>query len=161
MKKKIAVDICNTLADINSELEKRLGKNPNPKEYLHPKVVSLGGNRYFIENMDIFENAKPLKDAVRVMNELSKKYDILYFTARPIIASKVTEEWLRACDFPEGELFMNLKNKGELAKILRVSFAIEDSPHEIESYRKNNIDVIVIKQPYNDGIVWSSTRLKN
>lgn len=35
----IALDICNTLADINLLLEEALGPVPNPHQYYHPKVT--------------------------------------------------------------------------------------------------------------------------
>ena len=34
----LAVDICNTIADVNSEIKKVFGANPNPLCYLHPGV---------------------------------------------------------------------------------------------------------------------------
>ncbi len=49
----VAVDICNTLADINGEIEKVFGANPNPSRYYYPGVTS----EFFRNNLWVFEKA--------------------------------------------------------------------------------------------------------
>lgn len=144
MPRTLAVDICNTLADVNGELQKVFGANPNPSSYLHPGVNA----EFFKNNTWIFKKAKPYKGAAYILNQLSKIFEIVYVTARPIEARMITLEWLNKHGFPKREVFFT-KNKPEIAKCLGVTVAIEDAPHEIDRYRIAGIPVLVKRQPYN------------
>lgn len=143
-RKIIAVDICNTLADINSEIQKVYGASPVPSVYHHPKV----NPEFFRNNLWIFEKANPFTGAAEQLTEISKTYKIIYITARPKAAQEVTIEWLQKNNFPKGIVFFTTK-KAILAKSLGVMAAIEDAPNEIEGYISKGIPVIVKKQPYN------------
>lgn len=142
----IAVDICNTLADVNLELEKRLGKTPTPEVYFHPALLD---KKYFIEqNLDIFVEAKPIYQSIEKLNKIAKVNKIVYITARPKVAEEATVEWLKRNGYPKGEIFFS-KNKTGIASTMGVDLAIDDAPFEIESYIKAGIDVLVKEQPYN------------
>ncbi len=149
LNKIIAVDICNTLADVEKELKVRLGRKPDLTQYFHPGLA--GKPNYFKEHLDIFLNARPLDDSVKVLRELSNKNVIVYITARPKVAEFVTRLWLRKNNYPSGKLFFS-KNKSTLAKQLNVDIAIDDAPSEIDSYIKNGFVTLTVKQPYNIGL---------
>ena len=144
--KIIAVDICNTIADIISEIDARLGHNSNPANYFHSALWDKP--YYFEENLDIFLDAKPIGDSIEILNELSMYNEIIYITARPEITEFVTRLWLRENNYPKGKVYFS-KNKAKLASKLRVDIAIEDAPFEIERYIKTGIKVFVKKQAYN------------
>lgn len=144
----IAVDICNTIADVISELDARLGHNPNPARYFHPGLWDKP--YYFEENLDIFLDAKPIGNSVEILSELSVYNEIVYITARPEIAEFVTKLWLKENNYPKGKLYFS-KNKAKLASKLGVDIAIEDAPFEIERYIKAGIKVFVKEQAYNVG----------
>lgn len=140
----LAVDICNTLADVNTELTKVFGANPNPSNYFHPCVTT----EFFKHNTWIFKKAQPFKGAANMLNLLTTEFELVYLTARPKEADKITHSWLQEYKFPKREIIYT-QNKAEVAKALNVSAAIEDSPFEIEVYRNIGIPVYVKRQPYN------------
>ncbi len=140
----LAVDICNTLADVNTELKKVFGANPNPSIYFIPGVTK----EFIRNNTWIFKKATPYKGAAYILNLLSRKFEIVYITARPIEARYITLEWLERNGFPQREVIFT-NRKPEVAKALRVTAAIEDAPHEIDGYMEAGIPVFVKRQPYN------------
>ena len=146
--KIIAVDICNTLADVISELNARLGVSPTPDVYFHPGIKDRD---YFKKNLDVFLDAKVLGNSNVVISELAKYNKIVYITARPKESELVTRIWLKKNGFPKGELHFT-NDKPSIASKLGVDMAFEDAPHEIDNYRNNtNVEVLVKKQPYNLG----------
>jgi len=140
----VAVDICNTLADINGEIEKVFGANPNPSRYYYPGVTS----EFFRNNLWVFEKAAAYKGAAKALTKISLYYEIVYITARPVEAQSVTIEWLKRNGFPRGRIIFTT-TKPVIAKALGVKAAFDDAPHEIDGYLAAGIPVFVKKQPYN------------
>lgn len=160
--KVIAVDICNTLADVVKEIDARLGRNPNPAKYFHPGLWDKPS--YFEENLDVFLDAEPIGDSVKKLNELSIYNEIVYITARPKISEFVTRLWLKRHGYPKGKIYFTI-NKVDIASKLGVDIAIDDAPFEIERYIKAGIKVYVKKQPYNAGydnrFDWDDVKVSN
>lgn len=156
----LAVDICNTIADVNSEIKKVFGANPNPLCYLHPGVPL----NFFKYNTWIFKDVMPFKGAADILNQLANIYTIIYITARPKEAELVTLEWIEKNGFPKGEILFSTQ-KHETAKHLNVMAAIEDAPHEIDSYLAAEIPVFVKRQPYNlnyqNVFDWADEKIKS
>lgn len=144
--KTIAVDICNTIADVIGELEVRLGHNPNPDQYFHPGL--LNKPRFFEENLDIFLNAKPIGNSADVLWELSKFNNVIYITARPKMSEFVTRVWLKKNGFPLNKIYFT-NNKVEIATKLSVDLAIDDAPFELEGYINAGFEVLTKYQTYN------------
>ncbi|MCK9470727.1 MAG: hypothetical protein M0Q88_03110 [Bacilli bacterium] len=144
--KVIAVDICNTIADLNRELDTRIGHNPEPSQYFHPGLIDKPN--YFVENLDIFLDAKPIDGSIEVLNLLSKDNTIVYITARPKISEFVTRLWLRRHGYPMGKIYFT-DNKVDIAFNLGVDIAIDDAPFELERYIKAGFNVLVKKHQYN------------
>ncbi len=143
-----AIDICNTIAGINAVLEKLLGRKPNPSIYDHPGLVP----DFFTANAEeVFGMALPLPGAVEGVKALAREYRLVYLTARPEEARRVTLEWLRYWGFPEGKLVMT-QNKARAARELGVALAIDDAPHELAALRKAVPLVLAKQQPYNVGL---------
>jgi 5'(3')-deoxyribonucleotidase len=145
--KTIAVDICNTLADVIKELNRRLGANPDPSIYFHPALK--GKKNFFKENLDIFKVAQPIGNSAEKLRELAKNNNIVYITARPEVSREVTIKWLEEHNYPKADIYFT-NNKVEIAKKLGVDLAIDDAPREIKEYRKAGYDVLVKKQSYNE-----------
>lgn len=144
-KKPIAlVDICNTLADVNGELTKLLGENPDPESYFHQGVTKTT----FIDNPQLFSEASVIKGAVEGVNELSNKYEVVYLTARPEWAREITEQWLKRNGFPEGKIIFS-GDKASVAIELKASVAIDDAPFELNALSEVVPTVLIHKQSYN------------
>lgn len=156
--KKIAVDICNTLADVNAVLKDYLGEIPNPSS------KNAIDSSFFKQNLWIFESAKPIKCANKKLHEISKEYEVIYITARPEVAKEVTEKWLEINNFPKGKVYFT-KDKALLAHGLDIKLAIEDAPHEIANYLRSGVNVIVKAWDYNakfsNRFEWDSLKVKD
>lgn len=142
----IAIDICNTIANISEELNIRLGRNPDPNVYFHPGLVDKPN--FFEDNLDIFLNAKPIGNSVEVLKQLSIHNHIMYITARPKIAEFVTRVWLKKNGYPLSKIYFT-NDKVEIASNLGITLAIDDAPFEIERYINAGFKVLVKKQSYN------------
>lgn len=144
MRKVILVDICNTLADVNSEINKVTGTLRPEGLYFHPAVCQV----WFASHLDVFRNCKPINYAVEGLNKLAETFNIVYATARPEEAKKITECWLKKNGFPQGILEFSAY-KPRLVEKYEVEFAIEDAPHEINQYQVAGLPVRVYAQDYN------------
>lgn len=144
--KVIAVDLCNTIADIQKELDNRLGHNPNPSLYFHQGLWDKPN--YFEENLDIFSEAEAITNSVEVLNELAKYNTIYYITARPQIAEFVTRLWLKKFAYPMAKIYFT-NDKVKVANKIGVNVAIEDAPFELEKYINAGIEVSTHKKEYN------------
>lgn len=140
----VAIDICNTIADVLPEIEKILGPRPSPKVYIHPRATE----RFFLEHPEVFLKTRPCKGAVDALWRLKKNCDIIYLSARPEWAREITEKWLEENGFPKGELILT-RYKDLAAKELDIRLAVEDAPIEIEKFKKAGIPVLVKAQEYN------------
>lgn len=155
MKKiRIACDICNTLADVNGELEKRGFVRENGTYF----IAGLDAD-YFANNLDVFEKATPFDGAAEKLCNFAKNgFEIVYLTARPKVAKTVTKNWLKKNGFPKGKLVFSNNKPGDF-KRLNCAFAIDDAPHEIKNYQVNDIKVLIHLRDYNnsfgDGFSWS------
>lgn len=140
---KILVDICNTIADINSELQKR-GVETNT----YPAKTDLT----LPDWLKTFMYAEPYPGAAELLNSIYRNgLEIVYFTARPAQADFVTLRWLDMHGFPPGNLLMGLerKNKIKCVEVYQPYFVMEDDPYIIRELLKLNFPVIAKKQPYN------------
>lgn len=140
-----AIDICNTIADVLSQIELALGPTPYPTQYFHPRIYE----GFFDENQWVFSNAPVFNGAVESINFLSTLGKIIYLTARPRWSNQITRTWLAKHGFPEAPV-IHTNNKLEVAQSLGVSLAVEDAPHEIDSLSKI-CPVLVHARPYNVG----------
>lgn len=145
--KTIAVDICNTLADVIRELDRIFGANPDPSKYFHPGL--RGKKNFFKENLDIFEVAQPIGNSAEKLREIAKENNIVYITARPEISKEITVKWLEEHNYPKADIYFT-NNKVEIAQKLGVDLAIDDAPREIKEYRRAGYEVLVKKQSYNE-----------
>lgn len=149
----IAVDICNTLADVNGQISSLAGGRKQRDHYGLEDLGYLQPQRFFEEHPELFSRARPIPDSLRVMRELAKTFRMAYVSARPKWAMERTMEWLQIHQLPPGPLFL-VRNKATVMRKLRPLFVIEDSPEE--AARITPIcPVLMIAQPYNTGSGWS------
>lgn len=139
----IAVDICNTIADINRELEKYFNVKTD-KKY----EVEQATKEWFDENKWIYLVANPIEWSSEMLNVLAEVYDIVYLTARPESVFNETRRWLTRHGYPDGMLISST-NKAKTYKELGCCLAIDDSPKELDNYLANGCNVIAFRKPYN------------
>lgn len=132
MQKVFFVDVCNSLADINTELRKR-----GYRTDIYPGPVPAEVFTY-----QLFADAQPIQPIIELVKSLvSQDYYLIYLSARLVKFREVTLEWLEKHGLPKAPLIhTNGRLKGEFARVFsldpRVELvgAIEDNPHEIRSY---------------------------
>lgn len=128
MRSFYAIDICNTLADVNQMLQKALGPRPDASCYQFPGATK----KFFRENPWVFSEALVFPGAVEGVHRLASAGSIIYLTARPVWAREITRKWLARHGFPEAEIICT-KNKAAVARQWNVKLAVDDAPHEIDS----------------------------
>ena len=76
---------------------------------------------------EIMMKDAPAPDSVRCLQELARRYQIVYLTARPEAAKATTEDWLSAMNFPKGPLYTGQTpaDRLALASVLREQFEFE------------------------------------
>lgn len=144
----IAVDICNTLADINSAVSRMVGPfksypAPIPAEFW-PSPAGLR----------VFRDAKPLGDAARVFYGLAGRLGgITYVTSRPKEAEFVTRWWLAENVFPKGKIiFCDRREKPDVYASLDPFLIAEDDPEVVSALAGLGIPVLVPQWDYNRGL---------
>lgn len=142
----IAVDLCNTVADINAILDTIFYPN-RTGEYYHPALKNWPSD-FFKENLWVFREAEPFVGSASVLRFLSHRNRIFFVTARPEEARKVTAEWLEEHGFPDAEVH-HTTDKVAVCKRLGVTVAFEDAPHEIRSLQQAGFRVFVKRHLYN------------
>ena len=86
----------------------------------------LSGAPEFYKREMLMKDA-PTPDSVRCLQELTRRYQLVYLTSRPEAAKVATEEWLNAMNFPKGPLFVGQTpaDRLALAPALRQEFELE------------------------------------
>lgn len=124
------VDICNTIANVNEQLNLRGFQTD-----VYPSPIPAEA---FTE--ELFRQAKPIWTSINLVKRLvDQGNSLVYLTARPERVREVTLQWLRAYDLPVGPVIhTNGRLKGEMAlELVHVNWiagAVEDSPQEIVGY---------------------------
>lgn len=150
MRKKVFfVDICNTIANVNEQLNLRGFQTD-----VYPSPIPAEA---FTD--ELFRQAKPIWTVINLVKRLvDQGYSLVYLTARSENIREVTLEWLKAYDLPVGPLIhTNGRLKGEIVMELVpvdwIAGAIEDSPHEIVGYVEAipGIRLLVPEWTHNEG----------
>lgn len=144
MKKVVLVDICNTLADVNAQIDLVTGVSRPEGIYYHPAVTK----GFFEEHLEIFSNARVIDGAVEFVNRLAASYEVMYFTARPECSRDVTVEWLNVNGFPAAPVVFTV-DKVTSCKKMDVAFAVDDAPAEVHAYNRAGILCLVPAWDYN------------
>jgi len=143
-KRVVAVDICNTIADVLPLIEKILGPSPDGwKTYTHPDCYP----GFFEEHLEVFEKAAPFLGSIEGVWWLAERFEIIYITSRPASARVVTERWLSAWQFPEADIVFT-RDKAKAVERLDLAAAFEDAPEQVRSLSRK-LPVFVHKRPYN------------
>jgi len=146
----IATDICNSLADIDGQLRRKIPGYCN-KQYPFP--IQKG---YFmsLEGLRCFRDAKPFPGSARLLNSLAELFGgIVYVTTRPSEAEVITRKWLAKHGYPEGEIiFCKWHEKAEIYSSLKPHLIIEDDPRVLKEVVKLDFLVVVPQWPYNSHI---------
>lgn len=143
---KLAIDIDNTLADLNPSLRERFGERKQG-EYYYPGA----DEEFFRNNPDFFLSAAVIPGAVSGMSRLAARHELYYLTRRPVEAREQTREWLLGNGFPDCPVF-HVDDKGEAARELGIELAIDDAVEDVQSLLRAGIRVWIMPYEYNKGL---------
>lgn len=96
----------------------------------------------------LYERALPLSGVLDTLNNLSKKYNIVYITARDKVVERVTRQWLRTYKFPNYDNVFLTDDKSITVRYHNCKFYVEDRDKHIEELR-NLTTVIVMNRDWN------------
>ncbi|MGI9951966.1 HAD family acid phosphatase [Moorellaceae bacterium AZ2] len=157
---RIGVDVCNSIADVNTQIKKALGLPEGYafRRYGLQEVGITDPEEWFFKHPEVFSEAFPLAGAVEVLNALAARgVRIYYVTSRPSWAKEITVRWLNKWGFPDGTLIM-AADKARVYKNLGLELFFEDAPEEIERLELSGAAVMAVAQPYNRGSFrWEET----
>lgn len=146
----IAVDICNTLADINGQLVKKI---PGYCNSTYPFPIPDG---YFTspDGLRVFSDAEPFLGTEKLLSSLAELFGgLVYVTTRPPEAEFVTRRWLAKHGYPESKIvFCKWEEKTAVYSSLAPHLIIEDDPRVLETVKALNTLVMVPQWPYNSHI---------
>ncbi|ERM91244.1 hypothetical protein O163_11470 [Caldanaerobacter subterraneus subsp. yonseiensis KB-1] len=139
-KKIVAVDIDNTLVNVNGELEKR-GYDINI--YPHPDLTEKFWES--LEGIKILYNAKPIISTIKTVNTfINFGAEVVIVTSRNIKLKKLTEDWIKRYHEGEPKIYFT-KEKHQLD----ADIYVEDDPAQITKLITLGKTVVIPEWPYN------------
>jgi len=91
----------------------------------------------------------PLKSMLESLRRIAKTYEVFYITARPKNARITTEKYLNSYGFPFPNNLILSRNKGVEARVLGLSFFVDDKPKHLDQISKETISFLFL-QPWNE-----------
>lgn len=143
----IAVDICNTLADVNRVLAEDFSVSLQQYPASIPNGFWLSP-----EGMRVFQAAPPIAGAVEAVSALAGAHGgVVYITSRPVEAEFVTLRWLRMHGFPKGKVVFCGGAAEKVAAYIGFSPSLvaEDDPGVAAAVGSVGIPVVALEWPYN------------
>jgi len=102
-----------------------------------------------IVTIDIFySDRQPTKDCFNFLDNIKDRFEIYYITGRPNCVKTTTEQYLRRFKFPFRDNLIFSNDKVNVARLLKLSYAVDDLPNQVESLSKVT-RTIMVAQPYN------------
>jgi uncharacterized HAD superfamily protein len=102
----------------------------------------------------LYSTQIPSKETLETLEQLDKCYEIFYVTSRPIEMRLVTEQYLFKYDFPNRNNLHFTDRKGLFCLANNIEQAVEDQPKHILNLIDCCINVIAIRQPWNEDQVY-------
>ena len=99
----------------------------------------------------LYSNRFPTADCINFLEAIKNRFEIYYITSRPKSIKLTTEQYLRRFKFPFNENLIFNDNKVNVARLLGLSYAVDDRASQIESLSKVTTAIIVAK-PWNKHI---------
>jgi uncharacterized HAD superfamily protein len=96
----------------------------------------------------IYEAITPDKKLLISLNNIAKRYNIFYITARPECARKATEDYLKNYRFPFSENLILTKSKGIIARLLNLTYFVDDREFYVEDAAKVST-AFLFERPWN------------
>lgn len=155
----IAVDLCNTVADIDPVLRRILNV---PTEVRQRDLWRFGATTDFFrsaQGLKVFAEVAPIAGAVEGVRELIRSgFEVAYVTARPVEAVQTSRVWLARHGFPRPSAVYCTDDKVATVRRLGAVVAIDDWPPEVARLSEA-VPVVIHSRWFNErgffGYKWS------
>jgi 5'(3')-deoxyribonucleotidase len=156
--KILAVDVDGVIAANHVEWLRRYNKDYNDTMTkddwttwdIHMLVKPVCGIKIYeyLKDPTLYENIKPIPDALETIKKLSKKYRIIYVTTTPIEVSGVKYNWLKKYNFiTRIQDYVECSDKS----LIRAEYLIDDN---IDNVRTFGGVGYIFTQPWNVNWYW-------
>jgi len=150
IRKKIAIDVDDTLADFAILMEETFGKPTNPNGTCLKELYAGVDYEWIYEDEKFTTSMEVVEGALQAVKKLNEKADIYYVSARRPVVSFITAEWLKAHGFPPAPvLCLGKDRKKQLIMSRFFDIIIDDLGTYLEVARKYNVDYYCHKRPWN------------
>jgi len=164
-QKRIGIDLDGTVADYMAGaiplLKEHYGLEPDwsTNAYRIEEVFGLtketrpvGMRENLYEKLHLFRNLPKKEPDIEMHTHLLKErgYKVYFITARTAcpIVRKDTKDWLDEHNFKYDDIF-HVEDKAQLCKLMRIPVMLEDEVMQIGNLQRNNINIVVPDQPWN------------
>lgn len=115
----------------------------------------------YICSLDIlYSDRPPVSDCLLFLDRIKDRFEIYYITARPECVKTTTEQYLKRYKFPFQENLIFTDDKANVARRLKLNYAIDDLPAHVEALHKVT-KVFMIAKPWNVHIQDKYTTVKS
>lgn len=127
--------------------------DPMWAKYLYDWSIQEDKKFWDLYYEQIMENVKPKENSVEIINEFSKKSNIIIISARwdreNSIISKITKEWLEKYNIHYDKLFMGHKDKRAIVEENNIDIFIDDSFKTCKQISEMNVKTLIMNSRLN------------
>ena len=159
MKEKLGIDIDGCLNHYHDELriyiKQFYGIDVSTDEYyiMNSLNLSLPRENEFWQNFDKIAIDFQLEiDCKKVIDELSKLFDINIITARHYDSAVFAEQWLNKNKLYYDSIYFNSGNKLGVCNWKNIKIMIEDKPDNALILAQNGIKILLFNRLYNQEV---------
>jgi uncharacterized HAD superfamily protein len=104
--------------------------------------------KYIVDIDILYSDRPPVSDCFSFLDKIVNRFEVYYITSRPECVKTTTEQYLKRYKFPFQDNLIFTKDKVNTARLLKLSYAIDDLPEQIEGLSRVT-KTFMIAQPYN------------
>ncbi len=104
---------------------------------------------YLVTLQDLYYKYTPSNKMMLLLNRLSEKFNLFYITARPEETQRITHKYFRDFKFPQRDNIIFSKDKDVYARLLKLSYFVEDNVQNAEKLSKI-CTTFLVRAPYNE-----------
>jgi len=99
----------------------------------------------------LYSDRFPTADCTNFLDSIKNRFDIYYVTSRPDSVRLTTEQYLKRFKFPFQENLIFQNDKVNVARLLGLSYAVDDRAEQVESL-SSVCTAIMVAKPWNKHI---------
>lgn len=113
------------------------------------KYMTCEDWNYIVTIPDLYYKYTPSSRLMKLLFNLSEKFNIFYITSRPEEMRRVTAKYLRDFKFPQKDNVIFSKENDIYARLLKLSFFVEDNVSNAEKLSRV-CTTFLVRTPFNE-----------